>query len=233
MSAGQGGQLAEAGHLTQNLLGQQRVLPDPFDLGLCQRTGFVEDAVGDRQLAEVVQERSSAKLAHGTLVEAEERGDRGGDLPDAVAVLVGPGRFGVDHGGEALGDSIQPIVIGAEDAIGWLDRRHVRLGQRRPEPAVRMQRTKSVDEHRIEPLPAAPPQHPVHHPHAAYAVEHLRCLGEAENPREQWDLGPTEPAWLTLAVPVLVQGPDRLGCRAREAELVGDVSAPITSRLHQ
>ena len=31
-------------------------------------------------------------------------------------MLVGPGRFGVDHGGEALGDSVQSIVVGGQDA---------------------------------------------------------------------------------------------------------------------
>src|SRR4051794_41940109 len=63
----------------------------------------------------------------------------------------------------------------------------------------------------VEPSAAAPAGDSPRRVHAARGVEDLGRLREREDAPEQRDLLAAQPARLPLAVPVLVERPDRLG----------------------
>ena len=170
---------------------------------------LVEDPVGDRELADVVQQPGAAQVALHDRVEAEDLADPHGDLRHPHGVQGGERRLRVDHPRERLGDAVDPVVVGAQHQVAGLPVRHVGVLERRPERAVAADGQEGVDERGIEPAPAPPARDLARRLHAAGRVEDLDGLGEAEDPREQRDLLPREPVRLPAPVPVLVERADR------------------------
>ncbi len=198
-----------------------------------ERAWLVENPVGDRQLADVVEPCRATKLASGPGVDSELYGDAGGDRGHTIAVLAGPGRFRADDIPKRLGDPVKPVLIGDQDPIGRLDGGHLRRGQRRPEVTVRAERDQRIDELGIEPSPASPQRHPAGGIDTADVVKDLHGLRQAQNPRRKRDLGALQPVRLAKAVPVLIQPPDRVRRPLGEAELARDLSALVAPRRHQ
>ena len=223
----------EAWDLLEDLLGEQRVVLEPLLLVLGERARLVEDPVRDRELADVVEQRCSAKLSLGGLVESEHRAHSERDRAHTIAMLVRPRRFRVDHGREPFGDRVQPVLVGGQDPIGGLDRGHVRRGQRVPEAIVTTERAERLDQCRVKPGPAPLDGDAVSDVGAASGVKHLDRLCQAHDPGQQRNVGSAEPNRLPVAVPVLVECLDGVGCRFGEPELERDLGAAVTARLHQ
>ena len=99
---------------------------------LAQLARLVEDPVGDRELADVVQQRGAAHDPPLVGVEAEHGGDAVGDLGHALGVAGGERRLGVDHAGERLGDAVQTGVVGRDRDLRRLPARDVGSVELRP-----------------------------------------------------------------------------------------------------
>ena len=69
-------------------LADDRVAADELPLGVVERGGLVEDRVGDRDLADVVQRGGVADVVDLLLVEPQAAGDRLGQLGHAADVLA-------------------------------------------------------------------------------------------------------------------------------------------------
>ena len=93
--------VGQRGHRAQDDHREPGVAAHRAPLAVGQRAGLVEDAVGDAELADVVQQRRAAQETAGRGVEPERRGDAVGDLRHAGAVARGVGRLGVDDAREA------------------------------------------------------------------------------------------------------------------------------------
>jgi hypothetical protein len=108
-----------------------------------------------------------------------------------------------------------------------------RVLERAPERPVVAEAQQRVDEVRVEPAAAAADRDAAGGVRPACGVEDLHGLREAEDPAEQRDLIAREPLRLPMAVPVLVERPDRLRRALAEAEQPGDVRAALAARAHQ
>jgi hypothetical protein len=82
------GHVAQAGQRSQDPLADDRVLAHEHPLVGGQRTGLVEDLVGDADLADVVQERDRLDLGHFARIEPESPGHRDRQRVDGVGVLA-------------------------------------------------------------------------------------------------------------------------------------------------
>ena len=108
-----------------------------------QRAALVEDRVRDRELADVVQQPRPAQLAPCLGVQPHLLGDRDGDLGDALGVVVGVRRLGVDHARERLGDPVEELLVGGQHLVAWLTRRDVLARQPGPERRGRPRRPRA------------------------------------------------------------------------------------------
>ena len=187
---------------------------------LVSGAGLVEDPVGDRELADVVQQRGAAQVAQLRVVRAERARQADHDQARAIGVPVGPRRLGVDHARERVGDPVQLRVVGASAAgpsgSHGADVAVVRASPRTPRrrgsvPSASTSAGSNQPPRRLRATRQAALD-------AARGVEDLDRLGEAEDPPEQRDLLAAQPARLAAAVPVLVERADRLGGRGLEAE---------------
>ena len=224
---------AQAGDAGQDPLRHRRMLAHLGVLRRRQPARLVEDPVGDPELADVVQQRGAAERAQRVRVRPQVRGEARGDQARAVGVVVGPGRLGVDHAREGLRDAVQALLVGGQDALGRLPRRHVAGEHGGPERAIAAQGAQQPGQHRVEPRPAAPAGDLAGRLGAARGVEDLRRLREAEDAPEQRDRGTGQAARLPFAVPVLVERADRLRRARGEAQQPRDLRPAIAARLHQ
>ena len=224
---------AEARHALEDLPGHDGMLANLGELGLRERAGLVEDPVGERELAHVVQQRRPAEIAALGCAGAHRPSEGDHDHREAIGMPVGPGRLGIDDACEGVGDPVEGRIIGRQQAIAWLPRRHIGLCQRSPERRVVTDRPQRLDERRIEPSAAAPLGHPAGSACAAGGVEDLRRLRETQQTPQQRNLLAAQPSRLAITVPVLVECADGLGRLALEPEQVGDLGATVTTRLHQ
>ena len=105
---------ANAGIRSQDL---QRPAPGGGARGplvVVELAGLVEDAVGDAELADVVQQAGAGRRAAVAASRPSARAERDGDLGDALGVAGGVRRLGVDDAGERLGDAVQAVVVGEQ-----------------------------------------------------------------------------------------------------------------------
>ena len=212
--------------MTSESLGWRRTEPHS---PLGQRAGLVEDAVGDAELADVVQQRRAAQKAAGGAVEPERRGDAVGDLCHAGAVARGVGRLGVDDARERLGDAIHPVGVGALDAVGGLDALHVGRCEAGPERAVALEHADGIDERGVVPG-AAPGAGDVDRGRGpALLPEDLHRLRQARDAGQQRDLLAGPVARMALSVPMLEQLADRGGGLLVEADPARDVGAALAA----
>ena len=75
MRGGERREVREAGDALEDPRGDERALADLCALRVGQPGGFVEDAVGDRKLADVVEHRRAPQVGDLGLVGAERGGD--------------------------------------------------------------------------------------------------------------------------------------------------------------
>ena len=75
---------AEEGHLPQDVGSQRRVRLDDFELVLRERPILLQYAVGDPDLADVVQERSQAKNVQLRLIQMQLSADQHREAADAL-----------------------------------------------------------------------------------------------------------------------------------------------------
>ena len=121
------GDRAQALDVGEHLGRVGRVPAHELPLGRRQLAGLVEDGVRNAELSEVVQQSRPAQVAElATAPRPRTRADAGGGLGDALGVARGEGRLGVDHATERLGDQVEPVVVGEDDALGGLERGDVR-----------------------------------------------------------------------------------------------------------
>ncbi len=146
-----------------------------------ERPWPVEEPVGDRKLADVVQPRRATQITHRRRLQAQHRRDPGRDLARVIGVVTGPRGLRVDNPSKRFGDLIQPILVGDQHPVGRLDAREVRISQRCPEARVRAQRAESVNQGGIEPLPGALCGYPVGRAHPSRRVKNLHRLREAQD----------------------------------------------------
>src|SRR5215210_6623779 len=85
-------------------------------------SGLVQDAVGDDQLGDVVQETGSRLVVYDGCRKSHVLGHLRRRPGYALGVPVGKGGFGVDDPGESVGDEVQPLGGGYEYAIARLIR---------------------------------------------------------------------------------------------------------------
>jgi hypothetical protein len=142
--------------------------------------------------------------------------------------------LGVDDPGEGLGDPVEPLVVGEQQAVDRLQRGDARLLERGPEGVVALGGAERVDEQRVEPRAAtlAGERAGAGRATALLPVD-LGGLGEAEDPAAERDLLALEAVRVAAAVPVLVEVADRgLGLDA-EADRAGDLGAALAAQLGQ
>ena len=183
MVAGDPRDRRERGDAREDPLGQRRMGADDRPLLVGELVGLVEDAVGDRELAEVVEQAGAAEGAEvvGVEVEAGAEGDR--DLGDALGVAARVPRLGVDDARERLGDAVEAVVVGDQHAVRGLDRRHGGAVERGPERGVVLDRGERVDQRGVEPRPAASAGDPQRAGAAVVLPEDLHRLREAGSGR--------------------------------------------------
>src|SRR6185436_4998070 len=90
----------EAGGPLEDALRMAWVRLDLLELLVREAARLVEDAVGDGELADVVQQAAAAQVAQRGARQREHAADVDRDLRDALGVTRGVGRLGVDHAGE-------------------------------------------------------------------------------------------------------------------------------------
>ena len=233
MRGGERREVREAGDALEDPRGDERVLADLRALRGGQPGGLVEDAVGDRQLADVVEHRRAPQVGDLGLVGAERGGDARGEHGDEVGVAVGPRRLHVDDARERGRDPVQVRVVGGQQPLVGLPGGDVRAAERRPEVRVVTACPQRRHEVGVEPLAAAARRDRARRVGAALAVEDLRRLREAHDARQQRDLLAAQPERLPVAVPVLVERPDRVGGLGLEPEQERDLGAAVAARQHQ
>ena len=108
--------LGDAGQLGRGAddpLADDRVLAHVLPLARRQLARGVQDRVGDRDLADVVQRGGAADLEQLGVVEAELAPDRAGEVGDVLDVLV---QLAVVLGGDAQQHLVHGLVAGAAAA---------------------------------------------------------------------------------------------------------------------
>ena len=237
MAGGIEGHLAKDRHAVEDLEGVAGVLAHRRPLRRRQRPRLVEDAVGDAELADVVQQRGAFQAAQAPRREPERRGRGHGIFGHASGVVVRVGRLGVDHAGKRRDDAVERRVVGHGQRRG---RRHrtqqldrVDRAQVLPEFIVARQHAHRPHQRRIEPSPRALLEHAHRLVETALGPEDLGHLRDADDLREQRDSVAPEAGRLAAAVPVLVHGPDGFGRGARQAEVEGNGGAAVAANLEQ
>ena len=88
---------------SEDLLADDRVALHDLALGVVERALLVEDRLGDRDLADVVEDGSVAQVAQLRLVHPELTPDGLRPLHDRVRVMGGVGVLGLQRGRQRLG----------------------------------------------------------------------------------------------------------------------------------
>jgi hypothetical protein len=147
--------------------------------------GFVENAVGDTELAHVVQQPRAAEQPALGGVEPHRGGDALGDLGHPGRVTRGEGRLGVGDPREGLGDAVQACVVGPLHAVGRFYRVDVGPAQRAPEAHVVLEGGDGVDQRRVEPGPTTGAGHLARSLWTTLLPEDLHRLREAHHARQR------------------------------------------------
>jgi hypothetical protein len=92
-------------------------------LGVDEGSGLVQDAVGDGQLADVVQQTRSPLVAHSVRRERQVLRHRRGRLGNPLGVPVGEWNLSVGDPGESAGGQVQPLGGNGQDPVGQLEAR--------------------------------------------------------------------------------------------------------------
>ena len=167
------------------------------------------------------------------VVELARHGD--GDLGDTLGVSEGVGRFCVDHERERLGDTVQPLIVGAHQKVGRFEigdvAREVRAEEGLPERRVVSHADKRPHETRVEPAAASSLGDLDRRREAMGRLEDLDDLRESEYAAEQGDVLAAEPSWVSFAIPVLVEGADCVRDFLWKVEHEGDLGAALATDL--
>ena len=192
---------------------------------------LVEDAVRDPELADVVQQRGAAEVAHRSAAPNPARSpiaDRRSRPParsgerSRATWRRSPGRRPRRRGRGAR--RRRPATRSGGSRGRLVERRPAA-----PRPGSSEIAQKRVDEVGIEPVPAPSLGDRPRGAHAAVGVEELDGLGQADDAAEQRDLLAAQAVGLAVAVPVLVERADRLG-RLPERSSMRAISAPRSQR---
>ncbi len=119
--AHRGRRLAQAGQAGDQLLADRGVADHDAPLGVVERAGLGQDAVGDRDLADVVQQAAEAAAEDQRRRQPQLAGDRGGELGDLLAVQL---RHALAHRGrqrERLRDADGLGLLGEQVLAGQVD----------------------------------------------------------------------------------------------------------------
>ena len=87
----------QAAHVLEHLLADDVWVSITARSSLGERSGLVDDLVGDRDLADVVEQRRELEPAQLVLVESHRRSDRHHELHDVAAVAPGVTVVRLDH----------------------------------------------------------------------------------------------------------------------------------------
>ena len=87
----------EAAHPPQHPLALDRVGLDDLPLARVELARLVDDLLGDRDLADVVQQRGKFHVSPSLQVEPESLGDVEREPDHVLAVRAGVGVIGLDH----------------------------------------------------------------------------------------------------------------------------------------
>ncbi len=164
---------------------------------------------------------------------SSRHGQPDGDARHPLRVPGRVRRLGVDHGRERLRHPVEPVLVERLLPVLRLPHPHPRLLERRPEQVVVLERAERVGEHRVEPRAAPRACHLAGGRGAAELPEHLRGLGQAEDPAEQRDLLAGQPRRIAAAVPVLVERGDRLRRRLVHPHVARHVGPALAAQRRQ
>ena len=170
-------------------MGELRVLLDLLVLPVGEAAGLVQYAVGDAELADVVQEGGPHEVPGAFRSQAGAFGHRHGHPRDPLGVTVGEGGLGVDDLGEGAGHEVHALWGGLQGAVVGLQARdlppRVLLGEVLLQPVFPGLGQQDLHQRGVEPAPAAHPDDLLRRGRAAVGQEDLGRLGEAADPREK------------------------------------------------
>ena len=204
-----------------------------LELLVGQLARLVEDAIGDGELADVVQQRGASQDPALVGVEAEHDGDPVGDLGDALRVTGGERRLGVDDARERLGDAVQASVVGGDGEVRRLPLRDVGRLERGPELPVAAEARKASTSagsnqrprRRLAIARAALTPPWAWNTSSVWARHRMRAARGISSPRS--------PSGMPAPVPVLVEAADRRGGLLGEEQHARDLGAAVAPGLHE
>jgi hypothetical protein len=206
------GKSPESSNPLQNLRGVPRMLPHLVHLHRAQLAGFVQDQIGDTELADVVKQAGATK--RGLIVFTQSHGPRDShrDVGDAFRMPRGIRRLRVHHPGERLGDAVEPLVVRQNHPVGGfqvshlIDRIHRTDG--RPESGVVPEGLQCRDQLGIEPASPTPAGDLVGRVRPKGVGKYLDRLRQPGDASQQRDGVALEAEGHAASIPVLVQGTD-------------------------
>jgi hypothetical protein len=202
-----------------------------------ERAGLVEDAVGDAELPDVVQQPGAVQPALGVRAGAARPGDARGVVGHALGVARRVRRLRVDDPGEGARHRVETVLVHPPRVLARLERRHrghgVGRAQRLPPRRVAAPAAGRGHEPRVEPAPGALARHAQRHLGPVRVGERLERLREVGDARAERDGVAAQPVRVAAPVPVLVEGAHDRRRLVGEAELAGDVGAAVAADADQ